>query len=199
MQVGIILKAPEFTDTVKEEKVIYCDGAYKFKDKIGEKQVVAVVGDFDSLGAPPIDQTVFTLNPEKNFTDGEYALTVAKEKGLTEVTIYGAYGGKIEHVLGTIALLKIAKNLNLTAIIKDGNTVTRLIDGKVNLIARKGSTLSLIPYGESCSFVKSSGLYYPLDNLTLTNADTRGVSNVVTNEEVQIEFEKGQALVIFEE
>ena len=198
MKVAIILKSPCLDTVVKEQKVIYCDGAYKHKDKVGDKQILAVVGDFDSLGAPPIDQTVLTLNPEKNFTDGEYALTVAKEKGATEVVIYGAYGGKIEHVLGNIALLKIAKNLGLTCSIKDGQTTTKLIDGTVQLRVKENTTLSLIPYGESCSFVKSSGLYYPLDNLTLTNADTRGISNVAKDKSVQIEFAKGQALVIFE-
>ena len=199
MKVAIILKSPCFDTAVKEQYVIYCDGAYKHKDKVGEKQILAVVGDFDSLGAPPLDQTVFTLNPEKNFTDGEYALTVAKQKGATEVVVYGAFGGKIEHVLGNIALLKIAKNLALTASIRDKNTITKLIDGKVELAVKENTALSLIPYGECCSFVKSNGLYYPLDNLTLTNADTRGISNLTKSCLVQIEFSKGSALVVYEE
>ncbi len=197
MKVAIILKAPSFDEFVTEEKVIFADGAYKFKEKIGEKQVVAVVGDFDSLGAPPESENIIALNVEKNFTDGERAVYLAKEKGFDEVIIYGAFGGKIEHVLGNIALLKIAKNLSLKASIKEGDNVTRLLSGCQSFLVKENSTLSLIPYGGNCKFIKSKGLYYPLDNLTLTPADTRGISNVAVSKQVEIDIEEGESLVFY--
>ena len=49
MKVAIILKSPELVGKVEEENVIYADGAYKFKEKIKNKNVLAVVGDFDSI------------------------------------------------------------------------------------------------------------------------------------------------------
>ena len=198
MQVAIILKSPDFFGEVQEDNVIYADAGYKHAEKIGKKNVLAVVGDFDSLGSAPAGQNIVQLNVEKNFTDGERAVRYAFECGATEIVIYGAYGGKIEHILGNIALLKIAKNLGLKACIKDGQTITELIDGKRVLSAKKGGTLSLIPYSGSCKFKLSKGLYYSLDNLTLTSADTRGISNVVNMEKVEIEIEFGESLVIYE-
>ena len=198
MKVAIILKSPSFDDNVTEDNVIYADGGYKYKDKLGKKQVVAVVGDFDSLSAPPKSETVITLNTEKNFTDGERAVHLAKEEGFEEVVIYGAFGGKIEHVLGNIALLKIAKNIGLKAYIKDGENITRLISGTQTLLVKENSTLSLIPYGGNCEFIKSEGLYYPLDNLTLTPADTRGISNVAMKNNVVISIKEGETLVIYQ-
>lgn len=199
MQVAIILKAPNLDCEVQEQNVIYADGAYKFADKVGEKNVLAVVGDFDSLESVPKNEKILSLEVEKNFTDGERAVRLAKECGATNIVIYGAYGGKIEHILGNIALLKIAKDIGLDATIKDANGYTRLIDGKTKLNVKKESTLSLIPYGGVCEFIKSENLYYPLDNLTLTPSDTRGISNVATANQVYIEIKQGLALVIYKE
>lgn len=197
MKVALILKSPEFSDKVLEQKVIYCDGAYKHKGVIGDKEVLCVVGDFDSLKAPPLCEKTVKLNVEKDYTDGEYALRVAKDMGAKEVVIYGATGGKTEHVLGNLALLKIAKDIGVDACIKDGEDTIRLIEGRVKLKVEKGKALSLIPYGGSCKFIDSSGLYYPLKDITLTPSDTLGISNKPTQEEVEINFLSGQALVIY--
>jgi len=197
MKVALILKSPEFNDVVTEENVIYADAGYKFAQKIGKKNVLGVVGDFDSLGAPPKGQNIINLNVEKNYTDGERALRYAVELGAKEIVIYGAYGGKIEHILGNIALLKIADNLGVKAVIKEGDNFTELIKDKTIISAKKESVLSLIPYGGDCVFKRSFGLYYPLENLTLTSADTRGISNVVKADSVELDIISGNALVIY--
>ena len=197
MKVAIILKAPSLSVEVTERNVIYADAAYKFKNQIGDKNVIAVVGDFDSLKVAPENENIVPLNVEKDFTDGERAIRYAKEVGAEKVVVYGAYGGKTEHVLGNIALLKIAKNLGLNTVIKDENGYTELIDGKWQKQLETGSSLSLIPYGGSCSFLSSKGLYYPLNGLTLTPADTRGISNVVNEQNVEIEISNGESLVFY--
>ena len=197
MKVAIILKAPSLSVEVTERNVIYADAAYKFKNQIGNKNVIAVVGDFDSLKVAPENENIVPLNVEKDFTDGERAIRYAKEVGAEKVVVYGAYGGKTEHVLGNIALLKIAKNLGLNTVIKDENGYTELIDGKWQKQLETGSSLSLIPYGGSCSFLSSKGLYYPLNGLTLTPADTRGISNVVNEQNVEIEISNGESLVFY--
>ncbi len=196
-KIAIILKSPDFCESVTEDIVIYADAALNHKNKVGEKEILAVVGDFDSLGYTPKGVNITKLEVEKNFTDGERAVYLAVENGYKDITIYGAYGGKIEHILGNIALLKIAQNLGAKAVIKHGDNITELLSESAVLSVEKGSTLSIIPYGERCEFIKSSGLYYPLDNLVLTNADTRGISNQTTENEVRIEIKKGEALVIY--
>lgn len=198
MKVAIILKAPFLNAKVDETDVIYADAGYKFKDQIGDKNVLAVVGDFDSLGKAPSGENIVGLQVEKNFTDGECALRYAVECGADSVVIYGAYGGKIEHVLGNIALLKISKNLGVNACIKDGDNITELVCGSVKKSVKKGGTVSLIPYGGDCSFENSKGLYYPLNGLTLTSADTRGISNVAMDDKIELEILSGQALIIYE-
>ncbi len=198
MKVAIILKAPKFRDVVYEEDVIYVDAGYKFKKKIGQKNVIAVVGDFDSLGKIPKEENVIKLNEKKDFTDGEKAIRLAVEKGYDEITIYGALEGNIEHVLGNINLLKIAKDLGVKALIKDGDKTVQLITGKTSVVAKKESKFSILPFGEECTFKDSVGLYYPLKDVKLTSADTRGISNVTTRYEVVVELEKGEALLVYD-
>jgi thiamine pyrophosphokinase len=198
MDIAVILKAPFLTEKVIEEKVIYADAGYKFKDLVGEKEILAVVGDFDSLKTPPKDQKTINLNVEKDFTDGERAIRYAVELGAKNISIYGAYGGNIDHILGNIALLKIAKELGLNAIIKDDGKNTVLISKESRFKVKKGGTVSIIPYGGDCSFIDSKGLYYPLKDVTLTTKDTRGISNRAESQEIIINIKSGEALIIYE-
>ena len=199
MAVAIILKTPELTEKISEQKVIYADAAYKFADRLKDKIVLGVVGDFDSLGYEPETEKVIRLETEKNFTDGERAVYFAKECGENDIVIYGANGGSLEHILGNIALLKIAQKIGVRAKLKMDGSFAELVgkDKKV-LQVKKGCKVSFIPYGGDCKFVKSEGLYYPLDNLTLTPADTRGISNVATKEEISCTIESGETLIIYE-
>jgi thiamine pyrophosphokinase len=198
MKVAIILKAPELNFTIDEKDVIFADAGYRFKDQLGDINVLGVVGDFDSLGCAPKGEKVVSLNVEKDFTDGERAVRYAKECGAKDIVIYGAFGGKIEHILGNIALLKIAKNLNLNAVIKDNGVSMQLIDKSVYLSVKKNTAFSIIPYGGKCSFSSSDGLYYPLDGVTLTPSDTLGISNKTLDDKVEIKLLDGECLVVYE-
>lgn len=198
MKVGIILKSPLELGKVEEDLVIFADAGFKFKEQLKDKKVLAVVGDFDSLGAKPDGCETVSLNVEKNFTDGEFALRYAVENGATDISIYGAFGGKIEHVLGNITLLAIAKALKVNAKLVGEKTVVKLIDKTTKITVEKGATISLIPYGGECSFAKSFGLYYPLNDLTLTPFDTRGISNLAIEEKIEICISNGTALLIYE-
>ena len=193
MKVAIILNAPALTEKVEEESVILVDGAYRFLNELQDKKILAVVGDFDSLGFVP--QGVNALPTQKDFTDGEFAVKTAKTLGIGEIVIYGAFGGKMEHILGNLHLLKIAKDIGLNAMIKDGATVT-LESGKVNISTKIGVSLSIIPFNGDCTVTNSKGLYYPLNDLTLTCGDTIGISNRTTEKEVAFNVVKGLALVI---
>lgn len=199
MAVAIILKTPELNERIKEQKVIYADAAYKFAKRLKDKTVLGVVGDFDSLGYEPKEEKVVRLSVEKNFTDGERAVFYAKECGENEIVIYGASGGRLEHILGNIALLKIAQKIGVKAKLNTGDAFAELVGkGKKVLRVKKGGKVSFIPYGGECEFIKSEGLYYPLNGLILTPADTRGISNLALNGEISFEISGGESLIIYE-
>ena len=195
MRIAVVLNSHENIALVNEKLVIYADGGYsKHGNDDGKK--ITVVGDFDSLGYTPDTKGTVKLDCEKNFTDGEFAVKTAISQGAEEVVIYGGLGGRIDHILCNIALLKVAQKLGAKAYIKEKEVKIFLHSGKGNFSAKKGSTISLIPYGGNALVSASSGLYYPLENLTLTTSDTRGISNVATEKEVTLEVTKGECLVI---
>ncbi len=195
MEVAVILNAPTLEVEVKEDNVIYVDGGYKYKDE--KKNTLAIVGDFDSLGYLP--ENAHTVPKEKNFTDGELAIRKAKQLGASKVVIYGALGGRIDHILGNIALLEIALNLGLKSEIRDKKEIVTLENGKVKINVGKNKTISLIPFTDKAVVTDSKGLYYPLNDLTLTKGDTVGISNVTTEEEISFTVNSGKVLCIIEE
>ena len=73
-----------------------------------------IVGDFDSVSSealeyfktiPDIEWKV--LNPVKDDTDTESAIRLAIEQGAERITLLGATGTRLDHVLGNIELLGI--------------------------------------------------------------------------------------------
>ena len=62
MKVAIILNSPVPPVGVAEKDVIFADGAYKHKDLYKNKNVIAVVGDFDTLKYKPEGVPVVSLN-----------------------------------------------------------------------------------------------------------------------------------------
>lgn len=197
MEVAIVLNSPFPVKHVDESLVIYADRGYVNKKYLKDKTTLGVVGDFDTLGKPPKNEKVILLEREKNFTDGETAVFFAKESGADKISVYGADGGKIDHVLGNIFLLKTADTIGLKAVIKGENYKMTLIkQGKNDFSAKKGVTVSVIPFGGKTDFYKSDGLYYPLNDLTIAPDCTRGISNVTIKDDFSIEIKNGEALVI---
>lgn len=196
MKAAIILNSPDPVMNVREQNVIYADAGYKNKHLLKGKTTLAVVGDFDTLGKAPEGERVVSLEREKDFTDGERAIRFAKEHGAKEVTIYGAFGGRPEHILGNIALLAIAEKIGLKASARGDSFVMYLVSGAKAFSVRKGTSVSLIPYTDECTVTDSRGLYYPLDNLVLTKEDTRGISNETTETEFYINVCRGKVLAI---
>lgn len=73
-----------------------------------------IIGDFDSVNADTLDffkkknDIEWTkLNPVKDDTDTEAAIRLAIEKGAQSITLLGATGSRIDHVLANIELLGI--------------------------------------------------------------------------------------------
>ena len=71
-----------------------------------------IIGDFDSVNADTLDffkkknDIEWTkLNPMKDDTDTEAAIRLAIEKGAQSITLLGATGSRIDHVLANIELL----------------------------------------------------------------------------------------------
>lgn len=150
-----------------------------------------IVGDMDSVDTELLElyweeSILVTAPAEKNETDATLAVDEAIERGADQILLLGATGGRIDHLLSNLMLLKYAMNKGAVLTIEDDEQEITLQCGTFDLFGRKGQTVSIIPMNKR-AVVTARGLYYPLECLELTNEKPRGVSNVFQKKHAVIE------------
>lgn len=157
-----------------------------------------IVGDMDStqyghaLSELPSEK-LLTASTEKDETDTELGLQFLKERGIDFVTMIGGGGGRLDHLLGIVALFDRE--------IRPDEWYTRN-EGVISIDRMKsfrnltGKTVSLFPAGTELCRMRSRGLKWPLDHLEWQRGSV-GISNVVNSEEVTIVPESGRLLFIY--
>lgn len=163
-----------------------------------------IIGDFDSLTDsilseyPP--ERIIRLNPEKDFTDTEAAIKLAMDKGADSITITGATGTRIDHVIANISLLMIPLKVGIPAYIQDEYNRIRLINKTTEFIKAEcfGDNMSLIPYSNEVTGVTLKGFFYTLNNKKLSRFEelSLGISNEIIEEKCVIEMKDGILIVI---
>ncbi len=166
-----------------------------------------VVGDFDTA-APELvnfyrkheEIEMRTFNPVKDATDTQIAIELALELGSTEIVILGATGSRIDHVLGNIQSMMLAKEQGVHCELLDENNRIYLIDSDTVLSRAEqyGSYVSLIPLTTEVTGVTLTGFKYPLDNHTFTSTGSAslGISNEILEEEGIIQMKSGIFILI---
>lgn len=192
---GIILLngEPHEGEINAEGALVYCcDGAYGWAK--GRVRIDKNIGDFDSLNEIPSPAPEEIYPSEKDFTDGEIALSKLLESGADEIEIYGGGGGREDHFLGNIHLLYKAYKSGATCRMINNNSVIFPASGKINLGGYCNKTISVLPFGESLHIIDSAGLKYSYPD-TITYGECRGISNICESRSAFVEVE-GIALVI---
>jgi thiamine pyrophosphokinase len=161
-----------------------------------------LIGDLDSAPGELIDQArsrdiaVHTFPADKDATDLELALELARESGATAVTVVAAFGGRLDHELATVSLLAASRWRTMAITATDGDRYLHVVHGRRSLNLRPGTTVSLLPWHGDAGGVTTQGLQWPLDNATLRAGMTRGVSNVAVDTEQEIELDVGVLVVV---
>lgn len=196
--IGIMLlngQPPKKVDLPQNSFVVCCDAAYNWAKPFGIK-IDLLVGDFDSLGYVPTDCKTIKYPVEKNETDGEIALKLLKDNGCDKVFVYGAFGKRMDHFLGNLALLGLGKQMGVDVVLMGDEEKISLGCGHVKFVPQKKGNISLVPYGDYVHIINSKGLEYPLEDLVLTKTDTRGISNLSFADEVEFFVKEGQVLIL---
>ena len=158
------------------------------------------VGDADSV-CPRVKEYVTTetvevlkFNPEKDNTDTELALKHAADLGATEVVCYAASGGRQDHFIANLFMLELSANMGVNASIVDENNRICYMDENCEekLFDFSGyKYLSLLPISDTVEGLNAANLKYPVENLTLERASSRGVSNEFIGEDNVLKISKG--------
>ncbi len=177
------------------------DGAALFAKALGCVPDI-ISGDFDSESMEEayalFPNAEIVPTPDQDFADTEKAIRLLIERGMTEITLIGATGGRMDFTFANIALLlRYGREVNLHCLHDDGTgqfTEIRAVrHGTYSLEARKGEVLSLLTFEEGVR-VSVSGVQWSLNNARLP-IGTHGISNVVTENEVQVVAHSGTVLV----
>lgn len=161
-----------------------------------------LIGDLDSI--TPDDRAwcaageveIRQYPREKDDVDFELALRLALGRSRGAVVVYGGLGGRLDHTLANISILAGPTQAGRQVELRRGEERVFFVGREVKFTAQPGSIVSLLPWGEVCSGVTTSGLRYPLVEETLFAERSRGVSNEVLTGAVEIRCRKGNLLCV---
>lgn len=185
------------SDEIKDSFVICADSGYLYAQKISVKPDI-IIGDYDSLGFIPEDiNERFVYPQEKDDTDLMLAVKEALNRGFKQIDIYGAFGGRFDHLYSNVqALAFIAEKQAVGSLISEFEVVTLLNPGKYEFKYKEGFSFSLFSFSNEVKGLTINGVKYITDNITLSNYFPLGISNIIIKEKADISFESGKLLVV---
>lgn len=166
-----------------------------------------IIGDFDTVPESvlldySVDDSIMIqrLSPQKDDTDTQSAMRWAFELESNEICILGGTGSRMDHTLANLHLLGMALERKISCYLLDANNRIYLVSEPVTLRKSEayGKYISLFPYTEEVKGLTLTGFQYPLTNYhyRISNDFRIGVSNEISEDEGNIQFESGILMVI---
>jgi thiamine pyrophosphokinase len=163
-------------------------------------------GDFDSVSKEEllvIESHVKELKrykPEKNETDMELALNWAIEQKPSFIRIFGATGGRLDHLLANVHLLvkpvMVDNDINLV-LIDNQNILSLKGPGSYKIKKRVDKKyISFVPLTLDVKGLTLEGFKYPLKNRHISIGSTLCISNELISDYGTFSFSEGILLVI---
>lgn len=164
------------------------------------------VGDFDSLsehGKEYLDTTdtteVIRLKPEKDDSDTQSAMMLAKDRGRKDIVVLGATGSRVDHLMANFGLLLLAEKHGIKISLIDRNNYISLLE-KETVLEKElqfGKYVSFFPLGSDVEELTLEGFKYLLRDYTLTAADSGlTVSNEIVDTYAKIMYKTGNLMMI---
>lgn len=142
---------------------------------------------------------VIRLRPEKDDSDTQSAMNYAIQNGAKRITILGATGNRVDHLMANFGLLVLAKNQGVEVILADQYNYMKIVsDGEIIKKSEQfGKYISFFPLGEDVTRLTLEGFKYSLDHYHLTTADSGlTVSNEIVSEKAKVTYRSGTLLMI---
>jgi len=181
--------------------IITCDGGVRHVQQLGIKPDV-IIGDMDSIEPAQLISystqgvKIIKYPANKDFTDTELALDYALNLKPTAIYIWGALGGRIDHTLANIFLLRKGQKAGIKTYLIDEYCEAFIVDKKASFVDAKGVTVSLFAFSPQVEGLSLSGFVYPLKGAVLTMGESLGVSNIINKAHAKISVRAGNLLVI---
>lgn len=196
--------ATEWLQKNKYDLLIAADSGMNFLYRVGIVPDV-IAGDFDSVSEESLSAfsgydkvEILRLNPIKDDTDTEFVIREAIRRGAREITLLGATGTRLDHVMANVYLLGIGLEEGVCMEMVDAHNRIRMINSslEINRDEQFGSFVSVLPVKGEAMGVSLEGMKYPLKKANITPFSSLGISNEIAEENAKIQVEDGVLLVI---
>ena len=196
--------AVEWLQKNKYDCMIAADSGMNFLQR-NEITPDVIAGDFDSAASESLQMfsempgvEVIRLNPVKDDTDTEFVICEAIRRGAREITVLGATGTRLDHVLANVYLLGIGLQEGVSMELVDAHNRIRMIDSHLEIKKTEqfGDFVSILPVKGDAGGVTLAGMKYPLEDAFVSSFSSLGVSNEIIEDVAKISVEQGTLLVI---
>ena len=177
---------------------VCADGGANVARSYGVKPA-AIIGDLDSATAETLTHfkdvaQIRDLDTER--TDTEKAIDYALGHGtFDEMTLLGASTGRLDHVLGHVALLRKYRD-RVRIVLADGHGRAYLARGDQKLDCPVGTVVSFFAVGCPAEGVTTENLRYPLKDRVLELGAQDSISNVEEASPAWIRVRRGDLIVL---
>ena len=143
---------------------------------------------------------VIRLRPEKDDSDTQSAMNYAIQNGAKRITILGATGNRVDHLMANFGLLVLAKNQGVEVILADQYNYMKLVsDGEIIKKSEQFGEIyiTFFPLEGDVTGLTLEGFKYSLDHYHLTTADSGlTVSNEIVSDKAKVTYRSGTLLMI---
>lgn len=156
------------------------------------------IGDFDSVRDSEMElvrefaKEIIYLNPVKDDSDSEAALRIIFDRGYDHVFMFGATGGRADHMLVNLAL--VMRYAGKLTIVDSQNRITACKEGNYNIEKNGYPYISFFTDSEAC--ITLEGTKYPLEKRKITRDDLYTLSNEITGESGVLRVHEGKVMII---
>ena len=180
-----------------EDFVIAADGGLEHTNKLNLIPN-EIIGDFDSLGYVPEGANVFPV--EKDDTDAMLAVRRRLALGYRSFLLYGSLDGpRLDHTVANFQTLQFLADRGARGFLIGNRCIACVIkNGSVRFPSGLEGTVSVFCSGADARGVTLKGLYYPLENGTLTPGFPLGASNHFTGAAAEISVREGSLLILWD-
>jgi thiamine pyrophosphokinase len=179
-----------------DDFVICADGGY---DLAAAERIepALVLGDFDSISAPPRAARVLRFPSEKDDTDTLLALKYGLDAGFSDFVVVGGLSGRFDHSFANLQAAAHCLDRGGRIWLTDTENRAAMTDDAVFVLwPAEGFYFSLFSWTESCDGIDIENANYSVQNVRLTQSFPLGVSNEFKDGPVTIRKKRGRLLII---
>lgn len=179
--------------------VVAADSGLEHARRIG-LPVDVVVGDLDSVPERILEGFSGPVEhhpADKDHTDLQLALElVARHGHIDRLIVVGGGGGRLDHLLGNVAVLAAPAYAHLRVEWLTGAERVHVVWDHVELHGHAGDVVSLMAIGGPAQGVTTEGLQWPLRGARLDPSTSLGMSNVMQGAIATVNVGEGRLLTI---